>query len=105
MKSSVKLAELRRVQSRADALRKELGVSRPGEITFLAPCDGIGDDTVVVEADGFGGATTSLVEGNYPVDYLAKFERSFRSEREAEAAAEDIAFNGVPPTDILGKTK
>ncbi len=102
MKTSAKLAELRNLQNRADTLRKELGTSRPGEVTFLASCNGMGDDIVVVEADGLGGATTSVVVGNYPVDYLTKFERSFPSEREAEAAAEEIAFNGISPTDILG---
>ena len=100
-RNAKKLAELRGLQSRADALRTELGCSRRGEVTFFAPRDGIGDDIVVVEADGLGGATTSVVEGNYPVDYLTKFERFFPSQKQAEAAAEDIAFNGVSPSDIL----
>jgi hypothetical protein len=102
MKMKAKLAELRRLDKRTDALRKELGISRPGEITFVASCNEIGDDIVLVEADGFGGATTSVVEGNYPVDYLTKFQRSFPTEREAEEAAGDVAFNDVSLTDILG---
>ncbi len=101
MKMSAKLDELRSLQSKADALRKELGISGPGEVTFLAEC-GRNDDIVVVVADGLGGARTSVVEGNYPVDYVTKFERFFPSEREAEAVAEDVAFNGISPSRILG---
>jgi hypothetical protein len=70
MKMSAKLAKLRSLQSRADTLRRELGISRPGKATFLATRNGVWDDIVVVEADGLGGATTSIVVGNYPVDYL-----------------------------------
>lgn len=102
MKTSAKLSELRRLQRRADAVRKELGISPPGTVTFLAPRDRLSDDIVVVEADGLGAATTRLVEGNYPVDYLIKFERSFPSEQEAEAAAKNVAFNGIPPRRIFG---
>ena len=101
MKTNAKLAELRSLTRRADTLREELGISPPGEVTFLAHLDEACDDMVVVEADGFGGATTSVVEGNYPVDYLIKFERSFPSEEEAEAAAEDVAFNGISPRRVL----
>ncbi|MGH9433078.1 MAG: hypothetical protein ACRD3T_16220 [Terriglobia bacterium] len=105
MKMSAKLAELRNLQNRADTLRKELGISRPGEVTFVASRNGVSDDIVVVETDGFGGATTSVVEGNYPVDYVTKFERSFSNEREAEEAAEDIAFNGISLTAILEESR
>jgi len=102
MKTNAKLPELRGLQRRVDTLRKELGISPPGTVTFLAFRDGVGDDMVVVEADGLGGATTSVVEGNYPVDHLIKFERSFPSEHEAEAAAEEVAFGGISPGRILG---
>ena len=100
-RNAKKLAELRGLQSRADALRTELGCSRRGEVTFFAPRDGIGDDIVVVEADGLGGATTSVVEGNYPVDYVIKLEKSFSSEQEAEAEAAEIAFTGARPSKVL----
>lgn len=102
MKTKVKLSELRSLQRRIDTSRRELGISPPGTGTFLAPRDGLSDEIVVVEADGFGGATTAVVEGNYPVDYIIKFEKSFPSEREAEIAAEAIAFDGVSPRRILG---
>ena len=102
MKTNAKLTELRSLERRADSLREELGISPPGKVTFFAPLDAAGDDMVIVEADGFGGATTSVVEGNYPVDYLIKFERSFPNEEEAEAAAEEVAFNGISPRRILG---
>jgi hypothetical protein len=87
-----KLAELRELQSRADAIRREIGISSPGTVIFFArrgPCT---DDEIVVEADGFGGATTSIVEGNYPVDSVTKFEKTFQGEKEALAAAEELSF-------------
>jgi hypothetical protein len=103
MTKDSKLAELRRLQRRVDILREELGFSRPSETTFVATSDGTDDDTVVVEADGFGGATTSVVVGNYPVDYFTRFERHFPTEQEAEAAAEAVAFSGNSPNNVLGE--
>src|SRR6267378_339141 len=91
MNTNEKLAKLRNLQSRADVIRRELGISPPGTVTFLASRFPGSDDEVVVQADGFGGATTSIVEGNYPVDCVTKFERSFPSEKEAQAAAEEIS--------------
>jgi hypothetical protein len=95
------LAELRNLQARVNTLRRELECSPPGEVTYLAPLDVTSDDTVVVVADGFGGATTSVVVGNYPVDYNIKFEKSFASESEAESAAEELACHGANPRQVL----
>ena len=103
MKANVMLAELKRLDSKAHVLRNKLGFSRPEEIIFFASCDEMNDDMVIVEANGFGGATTSVVVGNYPVDYLTKFERFFPTEREAEAAGEKVAFDGVSPIGVLGE--
>jgi hypothetical protein len=56
---------------------------------------------VGVEAEGFGGATTSVVAGNHPADYVTKFERFFPSEIEAESAAEELARHRASPREIL----
>jgi hypothetical protein len=96
-----KLAELRSFQTKADALRQELSISAPGEIIYKASLDVTSDDAVLVEADGLGGATTSLVAGDYPVDYTTKFEKFFVTEREAEAAAEEIASHRSNPRQVL----
>lgn len=95
MKVSSKLTELKKLQGEIDALRKDLSISRPGEVTFLASRDGSDDEAVVVEADGLGGATVRIVTGNYPVDYYVRFERRFSKERSAETAAENLAFDGT----------
>ena len=87
MKTTEKVQELKALQSRIDAIRRELGISPPGEVTYQADLDVTSDDAVVVIADGFGGATTSVVAGNYPVDYTTKFEKFFPSESEAEELA------------------
>ena len=100
MERAEKLAELRSLQARADAIRKSFGFSPPGQVISLASLGVSPDDTVVVEADGFGGATTSVVEGNYPVDYIDKFERFFPSESEARGAAE-LVWHGASPRQIL----
>jgi hypothetical protein len=102
MNTTEKLAQLKYLQAQADAVRQELGISQPGKVTFLASCGTLADDAVVVEADGFGGARASIVEGHYPIDYVTKFERSFQSEAEAEAAAGEVAFKGVSPSQVLG---
>ena len=101
MKTTEKLHELKSLQSRIDAIRRDLGINPPGEVTYQADLDVTSDDTVVVVADGFGGATTSVVAGNYPVDYTTKFEKFFPREEEAESAAEDIACHRARPRQIL----
>ena len=100
MNNHEKIAELRNLQAKADLIRQELGISSPGKVTFLAESGAAGP--IVVEADGFGGATTSIIEGNYPLDYITKFERFFPSEEEAAAAAEEVAFQGAAPHRALG---
>jgi hypothetical protein len=101
MNRTEKLSELRNLQSRCDAIRQELGISPPGCVLYLAPVNGSPLDMVVVEADGFGGATASVVEGNFPVDYFTKFERSFFSESEAERRAGDLACHRASPDQLL----
>jgi len=91
MTRAEKLQELKALQARIDAIRRELGISAPGEVIYEADLDAISDDTVLVEADGFGGATTSIVRGNYPIDYTTKFQKSFPTEAEAEEAADNLA--------------
>ncbi|MGO8700694.1 MAG: hypothetical protein ACLQVY_23640 [Limisphaerales bacterium] len=59
---------------------------------------------MVVEADGFGGATTRIVEGNYPVDYTTKFEISYPTESEAETAAEEFASHKRIPNQFLASS-
>jgi len=101
MNTNEKLAELRGLQAKADAIRKELGFNITGKVIFLEPLDVCSDAEVVVEADGFGGAKTTVVEGHYPIDYVNKFERYFASESEAEGAADDLASHRATPSQIL----
>ena len=82
-----KLAELMRLDRKAELLRQELGISSPGKVTFLARLRANDESLVVAESDGFGKATTSVVEGNYPIDYITTHERAFATEQEAEEAA------------------
>ena len=63
------IPQLRKLQAQMDALRNKLGVSGRGEVIYLAPSNA-DDELVIVEADGFGGAITKVVEGNYPLDFF-----------------------------------
>ena len=92
-----RISELKHLQNQVDAIRAEIGVSHPGEILFFASLD----DLIVVEADGFGHATTSIVEGNYPVDFCTKFERTFKTEGEAVTTSDAIATGRVLPSAVL----
>ena len=97
-----KLALLERLHRRAESIREELGISSPRAILYSAELHVVGDDMVVVEADGFGRATTSVVVGNYPIDYVTKSEKVFGSEDEALAAAEEIVERRRSPALVLG---
>jgi hypothetical protein len=94
MNTNEKLIELRNLQSRADVIRRDLGISLPGTVTFMSAPAG-SNDCLIVEADGFGGATMRLVEGNYPLDYVTKSEKAFPTEKDAESAAELGTLNAL----------
>lgn len=82
-----RIAELKRLQEQIDSIRNELGISRPDEVIYLEHYD---RETVVVTSDGFGHATLSVVEGNYPADYCTKWEKTFDTEQEAQLAADTM---------------
>jgi|SRR5271166_363639 len=86
-----KLVELRRLQTEADAIRKELGIRPPGAILYQSWLSAVDEEMIIVEADGFGHATTRVVEGDYPMDYHTTFEKTFETEQGAERAADEIA--------------
>lgn len=96
-----RLSELKNLQSQADAIRKELKISQPGEIIFQATVPSTWDDLIVVEADGFGGANVSIVEGDFPIDYNVKYESDFSSEDEAQEIADQISTGEVAAVDAL----
>lgn len=85
----------------AGALRKELGVSAPNALLYRKRRSVLEQPVVVVEADGVGGAWTSIVEGDYPFDYLALYEKHFRREAEAVRAAKDVAEMDADPETVL----
>ena len=91
MNRNQKLTRLRRLQSEIDAIRHQLGISPPGAVLYSSPICALEEEVVIVEADGMGGATTCVVEGNYPVDYITKFEKRFISEEKAVRKAENLA--------------
>jgi len=90
MNKQSKLSELKRLQTKVDLIRSELQISVPGKILSFHTVDASADDRILVEADGFGGATTRMIEGNYPIDFCTKYEKHFRSEKAAELAAEHL---------------
>jgi len=102
MENETKLDQLRRLDAAAVQLRRELQISPPGELLFSADLDVCSDRQVVVEADGFGGATVMVVEGNYPMDCLQYQGRKFASEDAAREAAEQIA-TGTTPDAVLSR--
>ncbi len=101
MSNCEKLQRLKGLQQEVDSIRKELEIHAPEEVLFSSEGDGWDDETIIVEADGFGGATTSVVEGNYPVDYLSKFEKWFELEATAISTAETIASGKAMASEVL----
>ena len=93
-------SKLRKLQAQIDALRNNLGVSERGEVIYLAPRDA-DDEFVIVEADGFGGAITKVVQGNYPLDFYTSHEKLFSTESTAMGAAESVVAGNVDAAEIL----
>jgi len=84
--SKLKLTGL---QKRLDELRKNLGVQPPGALIFSAYQSPEDDERVIVEADGYGGATLRVVVGDYPSDYTTQFEQNYATESSALECAEE----------------
>ncbi|NGZ09383.1 MAG: hypothetical protein CV088_08340 [Nitrospira sp. LK70] len=97
MKRDQELRRLRRLQSEIDSIRRLLGISSPGTVVYSSPLRSLEDEVVVVEADGMGGATTSVIGGNYPIDFTTKYEERFASEEMAIRKAENL----VGQVDLL----
>jgi len=91
MNDAESLAKLKQLHSESENIRQRLGISPPNSVIFRASIDPVEDEEVVVEADGFGGAKLSVVEGNYPIDFLSLRETRFATERRAIRAAEWLA--------------
>ncbi|HVM62268.1 MAG TPA: hypothetical protein VMV72_15520 [Verrucomicrobiae bacterium] len=101
MKANAEIGRLRELQAEVDALRKKLGLSAPGEMVYCEPLTSCDAEEVVVEADGFGGATVSVVEGNFPMDYLTHKTKKFETEDAAVRAAESISEGETEPEAVL----
>jgi hypothetical protein len=85
------LQKLQQLENEVENLRNQLCVSKRGELLFQAPQTRWSSTDVVVEADGLGGATLMVVEGNYPSDYTVHKEQRFDSEEEACKVADQSA--------------
>lgn len=90
MTKSKVIALVECLERRTEDLRTRIGISKRGEMIFHAPLSMWSSKDVAVEADGKGGASLIVVEGNYPVDYLVHSERRFTSEHEACEVAEEM---------------
>jgi hypothetical protein len=75
-----KIDQLKGLDRAADTMRKELGFHKPGEVLFQM--DNWATE-VVVEANGYGGATILEIAGSYPGDYKLVREKVFDSEEAA----------------------
>jgi hypothetical protein len=100
MKRHDKLKRLRTLQAELDTLRRKLHVSDRNDVLYLASIDDR-DEEMIVVADGFGGATASIVEGNYPIDFITRYEKEFVSESAALRAAEKVVDEQFSPAEVL----
>ena len=95
MERNGKLKKLRTLQAEIDKIRRELSVSGRGEVLYCASLYADTDEEVLVVADGFGGATVSVVEGNYPIDFFTRHEEGFDTEGAAIEAADKLIEEGT----------
>lgn len=87
--------ELTALHDQLASLRSKFEISPPGTVLYSAILSSLDDETLLVEADGFGGATMNVVAGNYPFDFVTQFAKFFETESEAVAAAEEhLETNG-----------
>ena len=101
MERNGKLKKLRTLQMEIDTIRRELSVSGRDEVLYRASLYADTDEEVLVVANGFGGGTTSVVEGNYPIDFFARFEKVFGTEAAAVEAADKLIEERASPAQVL----
>ena len=101
MKTNGSVAKLRQLQPRLDRMRNKLKISAPNAVLYQAFLDN-SEEQIVVEADGFGGATVSIVEGNYPLEFFVKNSKKFRREQAAVNTAMKIVEESIEPSAVLG---
>jgi hypothetical protein len=77
-------AALQELDAASKAIREKFKFSNPDECIWSGDYF---DDELIVEADGYGGATLSRIEGNHPVDYFVHDSMTFDTEDEACRAA------------------
>lgn len=102
MKKAEKVKKLQALQDEIDKVRRQLNISGCGEVLYRESLYADTDEEIVVVADGFGKATTSIVEGNYPIDFFTRYEKVFKSEAAAISAADKLSEERASPVDILG---
>jgi hypothetical protein len=87
---AAKKARMLALKREVDHLRNDCEFSAPGEVLFASPTDSTPNGLVIVTADGLGGAVTSIVAGNYPLDFQTLSSRQFSSESRAMKMADRI---------------
>ncbi len=98
--NQAQLDRLRALDREAGALREKLRLNYRGEVVFMADIYVADSDRAVVVADGYGKATVSVIDGNYPVDYLTKHSKACDSVRDACVIAEALQANFLEPADL-----
>ena len=88
--TQAQLEAITSVQEKLDSLRRQFGVADRGVILYRSEASYADAEFIVVEADGFGGATMRRGEGNYPTDFLTLQELAFATEFDAVRAAENL---------------
>lgn len=88
--TQTQLEAITNLQEKLDSLRHQLGVADRGAILYRAEVSYADPEFIVVEADGFGGATLRRGDGNYPTDFLTLQELEYATEFDAVRAAENL---------------
>src|SRR5438445_3423622 len=101
MKTAKMCQRLVRLDREATRLRQKLRFSEPNKLLYRSFTSSQENWFVVVEADGHGGAWTSMVEGRFPFDYQVFYEKHFETETEALRVAEDVVQHSADPDQVL----
>jgi hypothetical protein len=90
MNNEEHLEKLKQLYAETENIRQRLGISAPNTVIFHASSNAFDEEEIIVEADGLGGATLSVIEGNSPIDFLCLRELRFPTEAAPIGAAERL---------------
>ena len=87
---NIKLQIIEKLEAYAEAVWKNYGVPKKGEVLLHTAISMWSENDVAIESDGQGGAVLMIVEGNYPTDFIVHKTEKYHDTEDAFLEADKL---------------